>query len=338
MGGIVATSLLDTQSVQAIITMSTPHRLPPARFDHRVDRLYDYTLGLLANDPTPVVSLCGGATDMMIPSESCILPPPSNTSGSQPFRTTIFTSGLEGAWTGVGHQEMVWCHQVRWRVARVILEMAAVPDVEKGAILDKWLRDGHTLPPLAVEGGARPSLTDPSQYEALPVGINLVMRRPRGKVTYLLPVPERSILYPNSTFILYASQGTIAPVGPAHPNSLRVAVSLCTSSSPHASEDTPITCGRLAPSAHRLIPNPPYRQIFPAPRDPFIQDSGGVDESDGVVLFEAEMPKTKLSDYEWVALDIESPVAEGWVVGGFNNGMKLAHEIKTTRKMMHHHT
>ncbi|KAG2349887.1 hypothetical protein BDR05DRAFT_259598 [Suillus weaverae] len=27
----------------------------------------------------------------------------------------IFTSALEGAWTGIGHREMVWCHQVRWR-------------------------------------------------------------------------------------------------------------------------------------------------------------------------------------------------------------------------------
>ncbi|KAG1782508.1 hypothetical protein EV702DRAFT_386529 [Suillus placidus] len=28
------------------------------------------------------------------------------------LRRTVFTSALEGAWTGVGHREMVWCHQM----------------------------------------------------------------------------------------------------------------------------------------------------------------------------------------------------------------------------------
>lgn len=120
MGGVVATSLLPSSDISTIITMSTPHTVPPARFDSRIDDIYRKGKRVLDLDPTPVVSLCGGASDMMIPSESCILQQPSS---GDIFRRTVFTSALEGAWTGVGHREMVWCHQVRWRVARAALEV-----------------------------------------------------------------------------------------------------------------------------------------------------------------------------------------------------------------------
>lgn len=149
MGGVVATSLLPHANISAIITMSTPHTLPPARFDRRIERIYEHNRHSLLSDLTPILSLCGGATDLMVPSESCILPPAGvNDNDAEPFRRTVFTSALEGSWTGVGHREMVWCHQVRWRVARASLELGAARSAsDRGIILDNWLRDGHTLPP-----------------------------------------------------------------------------------------------------------------------------------------------------------------------------------------------
>ena len=69
MGGVVATGLLPTSQIAAIITMSTPHSVPPARFDSRMDAIYSNSLERLDNDPTPILSLCGGITDTMIPSE-----------------------------------------------------------------------------------------------------------------------------------------------------------------------------------------------------------------------------------------------------------------------------
>lgn len=139
MGGIVATSLLPSNRISAILTMSAPHTLPPARFDARVDEIYHANTQTLFSDPTPMVSLCGGATDMMIPSESCILPP---IAAGHLYRKTVFTSALEGAWTGVGHQEMVWCHQVRWRIARAALKLGMANNPKgRGLVLDKWLRE-----------------------------------------------------------------------------------------------------------------------------------------------------------------------------------------------------
>jgi glycosylphosphatidylinositol deacylase len=109
MGGVVAASLLPNANVSALITMATPHTLPPARFDRRIAALYAHNAGVLANDPTSILSVCGGATDTLVPSESCILPelPTTNGSAPTPFRRTVFASALEGAWTGVGHIAIV---------------------------------------------------------------------------------------------------------------------------------------------------------------------------------------------------------------------------------------
>jgi len=109
MGGIVATSLLPSPNVSAFITMSTPHEIPPARFDRRIPAIYEHNKATLTIADTPILSLCGGATDLMVLSESCILP---EVASMNVYRRTIFSSALEGCWT-VGHQVMVWCYQVR---------------------------------------------------------------------------------------------------------------------------------------------------------------------------------------------------------------------------------
>lgn len=59
---------------------------------------------------------------------------------------------LEGCWTGIDHLGMVRCHQLQvwWRFARAALELGtAMSVVERGVVLDAWLRNRHTVPPLA---------------------------------------------------------------------------------------------------------------------------------------------------------------------------------------------
>ncbi|KAF5332027.1 hypothetical protein D9758_014587 [Tetrapyrgos nigripes] len=301
MGGVVATSLLPSEKISTVITMSTPHTLPPARFDQRIDKIYAHNREILAHDPTPIVSLCGGATDMMIPSESCILLPTNGRDA--PFRRTVFSSALEGAWTGVGHREMVWCHQVRWRVARAALELSAAQSLsERSTILDRWLRDGHNLPPVSSDGT---SIHD--NYEALPAGMHIVLKQPTGSRSYLLPIPSTK----SSTshrFTLFVSKGSIPPVSPQNPNSLRVSVGIC-AKSPGSSADVLFECEALHPVTHKLIPNPVPGRVFPVPQE-------GSDESEGVVLFEVDVPVE--ASEKWIAVTIETARGEGWVVGGFS--------------------
>ncbi|KAJ7693919.1 GPI-inositol-deacylase [Mycena rosella] len=293
MGGIVATSLLPAPNISAIITMSTPHTLPPARFDARIDTVYDRTRAALARAPTPILSLCGGAADAMIPSEGCVLP-----AAGAAFRRTVFASALEGAWTGVGHQEMVWCHQVRWRVARAALELGgAASPAARGAVLDRWLRDGHALPPLP-ELGVPAGLT--GSPEVLPGEMHLVLRRPQGARTYLLPVPAAR----PAKMVLFVSQGAIPPVAPQKPLALNAAVFLCDSNG-GASDD--VRCETFRPSVLKLIPSPIPGRPFPIPKE-------GSDESEGIVLFEGDIPSGSAG--KWVGVRMENGQGEGWITGG----------------------
>ncbi|KAJ7682382.1 PGAP1-like protein-domain-containing protein [Mycena polygramma] len=299
MGGIVATSLLPSYNISAIITMSTPHTLPPARFDSRIDMIYDRNQRTLAADPTPILSLCGGATDMMIPSESCILPSPptDDGDGDAPFRRTVFSSALEGAWTGVGHQEMVWCHQVRWRVARAALELGAASfPASRGLILDRWLRDGHALPPLPTAELPAGLTASP---ETLPEDMHLVLKQPHGARTYLLPIPASR----PAKFVLLVSQGSIAPVAPQKPLALTVSVFACGGLG--ADE---VRCRAQPSSVLKLIPSPIPERPFPIPKE-------GSDESEGIVLYEAEVPSGSAS--KWIAVRMENGEGAGWITGGF---------------------
>lgn len=314
MGGIVATSLLPSDHISAILTMSTPHTLPPARFDARIDEIYQANAQVLLSDPTPIVSLCGGAADMMIPSESCILP-----SGGDLYRKTVFTSALEGAWTGVGHQEMVWCHQVRWRIARAALELGATNNPKgRGLVLDKWLRDGHVLPPEPEKGDNMLRLFNESAYQIISEASNLTLEHPKGSMMYLLPIPRDSTAKNNEKFILFASQGSIESVSPQNPFPLTVSVYSC--SLDHGAPE----CHSLRPTTLRLIPNPISGREFPVPKE-------GSDESDGVVVYEARVSSSP-GDGNWVGVRIENGDGRGWVVGGFNHEQVFDLETSTTCK------
>lgn len=303
MGGTVAVSLLPHPNISAIITMSTAHTLPPARLDRPIDSILSRNREILRDDPTPILSLCGGATDLLVPAESCILPTPETREGvSGPYRRTVFTSALEGAWTGVGHLEMVWCHQVRWRVARAAIELAAVTErssKERGHVLDRWLRDGHI--PADDGTGDHEDALDRSalRLEDVEYSDSLTLRAPTQSRTYLLPVPSGN----SSKFALYLSRGSITPVSPQHPLPLRVSVHLCPSSHGTA-------CPRLRPTTLKLVPEPVPGRPFPVPDE-------GSDESEGVVVFTADLPLSSPAQEQHVAVTIEGADGRGWVTAGF---------------------
>lgn len=309
MGGIVATALLPNPFISAIITMSTPHTLPPVRFDRRIDHIYVDNLKDLGSDPTPLLSLCGGATDLMIPSESCILPALPSLDNTSVYRRTVFTSALEGCWTGVGHLAMVWCHQVRWRIARAALEIAASPSMEaRAAAMDLWLRDGHTLPPAHTPSDIL--RLHPGGYNAAPPNQHLLIRNPSDTQSYMLPVPDPEDGLTSAKFILYASQGSIPPVAPHRPLPFRATVYICPNSDS-------LTCSPLPPDTLKLIPSPVMGAPFPVP-------DAGSDKSEGVVLFEADV---LLSTRSSIVVKIDSGDKKGWLFGGFADSEPVLAEV-----------
>ncbi|OCF31357.1 hypothetical protein I316_06962 [Kwoniella heveanensis BCC8398] len=140
MGGIVARLAVTSQTVSAIdaiLTMSTPHAIPPLTLDSDMDSIYrTINKGQNKNDDHPtLISLCGGVSDTQIVSDSCGVLPSFVSDGF-----AAFTTNMPHVWTGVDHQAMVWCHQVRWRVARTLLEMTrSVSRHDKLQTAKQWL-------------------------------------------------------------------------------------------------------------------------------------------------------------------------------------------------------
>ena len=313
MGGIVATSLLPSPNISAVITMSTPHQIPPARFDRRIAAIYDRNKVTLATADTPILSLCGGAADLMVPSESCIL---SKVTSRNAYRQTVFTSALEGCWTGVGHQVMVWCHQVRWRIARAALELgAASSHLERGFILDRWLRDGRSLSP-ALEHLPRLDLSQET-YDILPPGPFVLRELRQRKAVYLTPVSRTNR---PTKFVAYVSGGTVLSMAPHHPSSLSAAFFLCSSlaGDPYDISSRP-SCEELHPSTLKLIPNTSPEKPFPVPNE-------GVDESEGVVVFEAVLPE-RSDGHLWVAVVHSTNEERGWILGDFVQDEPIVKEL-----------
>jgi glycosylphosphatidylinositol deacylase len=140
MGGIVARLALTFEIdklVDVVLTLSSPHLLPPLTFEHDMEAIYRrITYQHNASSPL-LLSLCGGVSDTQIVSDMCAL---TQELVSVDDGFAVFTTGVPGVWTGVDHQAMMWCHQVRWRLARVLLEFTRVDSrQEQLAIAERWL-------------------------------------------------------------------------------------------------------------------------------------------------------------------------------------------------------
>lgn len=296
MGGIVALSLLPSSHISAIITMSTPHSLPPARLDQRIEAIYSASWTALKNDSSPVLSICGGATDLMIPSETCSMEH-HDIQSEVGWRKTIFTTCMEGTWTGVGHQEMVWCHQVRWRVARAALELGGARTAsERGTVLDRWFRD-------TVKASDKATFPSSPNIVRLPAGHRLFLRKVHGHSgLYILPITTYK---KDFRFSLFVSRGALASLSPHHTSGLRVSVFRCI--------DTEDNCQVLEPDTLRLLPDPDWGKPFPVPHE-------GIDESQGIVHFEVDLPAKGRSYHEWIAVSVEgNPDPGSWIVGGIDD-------------------
>ncbi|KAK7207132.1 GPI inositol-deacylase [Myxozyma melibiosi] len=136
MGGIVARTMLTLpnyrpDSVNTIITLSTPHVVPPATFDWDIVNIFEkinqywrksYSDDLVGKNPlasVSLISITGGKLDAIVPSDftsvSSLLP---STNGF-----TVFTSSIPNVWTGVDHLAVVWCNQLRRAIAQALLHV-----------------------------------------------------------------------------------------------------------------------------------------------------------------------------------------------------------------------
>jgi GPI inositol-deacylase len=162
MGGIVARTVLITpnyqsNSVNTIITMSTPHARPPLSFDSDMVNTYQrvneywresYSQKWSNNNPllhTTLISFAGGGRDTMVPSDYTSLS--SLVPESHGF--TVFTSTIPDIWTGMDHLAITWCDQFRKVLIKSLFEIIDVrraaqtkPRTERMKVFRRWLLTG----------------------------------------------------------------------------------------------------------------------------------------------------------------------------------------------------
>lgn len=143
MGGIVARAVMvnakyQANSVNTIITMSTPHARPPVSFDADIVSLYDqinkywrdaYTQKMSSNNPLAqltLISIAGGGKDTTVPSDytavSSLMP--------ETHGFTVFTSTIPYVWTSMDHLAITWADQLRKVIVKSLYE---VVDVRRAA-------------------------------------------------------------------------------------------------------------------------------------------------------------------------------------------------------------
>lgn len=125
MGGIVARLALtlpntEPSSIDTIVTLSTPHAFPPVPFERSMDRVYA-RINAYKNDTMPlVVSIAGGILDTQLSSDASSLSLFED--GKAPERSlSTFTTAVASLWSSVDHLAIVWCDQLRARIARTFL-------------------------------------------------------------------------------------------------------------------------------------------------------------------------------------------------------------------------
>lgn len=138
MGGIVARTMLTLPNyepglVNTIVTLALPHAAAPLTFDGDVLRIYSaidrFWHEGLSGEPglvayqrlknVSLVSITGGLEDSMLPADYTalgFLVPPEN-------GFTVYSTGIPTVWTPIDHLAVVWCAQLRRKVAEMLLSI-----------------------------------------------------------------------------------------------------------------------------------------------------------------------------------------------------------------------
>lgn len=228
MGGLVARTSLtrsnyQPNSVNTIVTMSTPHARPPVSFDadlvSNYQRVNDYwrqaySQKWASDNPlwhVTLVSIAGGGNDTVVPSDyasiSSLVP--------ETHGFTVFTSTIPDVWTSMDHLAITWCDSFRKVVARSLYDIVDVrrtvqtkQRAERIRILKRRYLTGleDSAPRSLTQGDPTTLLTlgQRSASKAGRISISRIGLEPSTQAT-LLPLPRTETASAN--FRLLSNQG-----------------------------------------------------------------------------------------------------------------------------------
>lgn len=287
MGGIVARAAFlhshyQSHSISTLITIATPHILPPVSVDKGVEAVYDaitkywrlgYNLpgggdedGSKAEEElrdTVLISISGGLSDITIASETSSLVSLLPANGSNGF--TVFTTSIPGVNTPVDHLAMLWCNQLMQAIAEGILSIVdvrnasgVIPRAERLEKLSEKLLGGletnpRNLCPIKFELEV---LERGETSINLAVGERLVIQpenAPRQRTTYLLPIPPTQTYGSALAFTLLTS----SKIGRGKDSAVEVYA--CDNLAPSSASE----CTPLFPSHNTALPLSKHSSISP---------------------------------------------------------------------------
>lgn len=138
MGGIVSRTIpilknYIPNSVNTIITLSSPHGTSPLTFDGELLKIYkminDFWIKEMNDKDSyyynnvSLISITGGIADDILPSDYTLVEPLLNSEIPMHNGFTVYTSGIENVWTTIDHLAVVWCDQLRKVVAKSIMSI-----------------------------------------------------------------------------------------------------------------------------------------------------------------------------------------------------------------------
>ncbi|PWN47729.1 PGAP1-domain-containing protein [Violaceomyces palustris] len=129
MGGIAARLMshvgnYQQDSVDTIVTLSSPHGLPPVPFDKGVQKVYDkinHQNSKQSGLPPLIISIAGGLLDTQLPSDPTSLSLAGISADCPAARISTYTSSMPALWSSVDHLAIMWCDQLREKIARAFL-------------------------------------------------------------------------------------------------------------------------------------------------------------------------------------------------------------------------
>jgi hypothetical protein len=131
MGGVIARILptipnYNPNKLNTIITLSSPHSVPPAPVDKTIANMYrninafwkrELVDGALKD--IALFSLAGGNLDNIVASDA------SSLHGLVPpfHGFSVYTTGVPNVWTGADHMAILWCNQLVKRLSTAIIKL-----------------------------------------------------------------------------------------------------------------------------------------------------------------------------------------------------------------------
>lgn len=347
MGGIVARLMPHLPnyikgSIDTIVTLATPHALPPVPFDKGVEKVYarinepawSFTADA-ARDLTKarahaqeqadvlLVSIGGGALDTQVASEPtslslAVLSPPH-------AHLSLFAGAMPGLWSSVDHLAMMWCDQLRTRVARAFMQDAARFPTDKQRRGINGLAERRDTWRRALLGGADENDgSDTSSEKAIPMpleGANSVAANASHATVFFLPPSQASALGAQDPlgFELLTSYpvGENPASGPPISQSIGFFVLLCARATPFSGEGSSsggashaegASCRLVMPWRYELLPPSP---LSPAP----FPDALRVYAAPGQGIWRLHLNAQALREerVEWIRVERRGAQDDGWV-------------------------